>query len=84
MEDMDIGFKKLMEKRNIIISGKEGIPMDKRKVTTYILSGLLILVLVANIYGFARGQFHVRTFWAVLIVVAILAYWVIPRLSVPE
>jgi len=49
-----------------------------------ILVGVLIAVLVVNIYGFASGQFDTRTFWAVIIVMALLAYFVVPKLQVKE
>ena len=55
-----------------------------RKTGLYILVGFLILVLIANIYGFARGQFDVVTFWVVIAVIAALAYWVVPNLQVPR
>jgi len=54
--------------------------MEKAKMK--ILVGALIAVLVANIYGFASGQFDTRTFWAVIIVVALIAYFVVPKLQV--
>ncbi len=52
------------------------------KAQMKILVGALIAILVANIYGFASGQFDTRTFWAVIIVVALIAYFVVPKLQV--
>jgi len=49
-----------------------------------ILVVALIAVLVANLYGFASGQFDTRTFWAVIIVMALLAYFVVPKLQMKE
>ena len=54
--------------------------MEKSKMK--ILVGGLIAILVVNIYGFASGQFDTRTFWAVIIVVALIAYFVVPKLQV--
>jgi len=55
-------------------SSPRGVMMDKR-----LLAFILITVLVLNLVLFAIGAMPELGFWAIIILIAILAYKVIPR-----
>jgi hypothetical protein len=54
-----------------------------RGVMTYLkklISGVLVVIAIANLLLFAFGTFSPLPFWIIIAIIAILAYFVVPRL----
>ena len=46
-----------------------------------ILAIMMVCLLVANIVLFIMGRLSILLFWIIIIICAIIAFWVIPRLK---
>jgi len=53
--------------------------MDKTtELTVKITAGILVVILIANIVLVAVGRITLRTFWFIIIIGAIIAYYGLP------